>query len=248
MRLLWLPTVRDPRTTKQVDDPPSDAIYRFRTHKAYKAFFRAMKYFIAPTVVGGLALFAIIAGINKVSFDMLTSAGLICRNVPNGEARTVYPASGTFDSKDLCWASGINMRKGTRYQITLTPTDLAEWKDDEIPAGVGGFGWEKMKPIMYLGLPFRRHLGEPWFKPVARIGAQGTDDYVLSPVDWSIPSEDAPRLVAEITAHRDGQLFLYVNDAVFVGPRSWQWAYANNSGKATVEVVPVQQRDKGSGV
>ena len=33
----------------------------------------------------------------------------------------------------------------------------------------------------YLALPLRRSLTQPWFKPIARIGSRGNDEYVLEP-------------------------------------------------------------------
>ena len=92
---------------------------------------------------------------------------------------------------------------------------------------------------MYPALLLRRHLSEPWFKPIARIGSDRVDEYPLEPVDVSVTGDPQAILVAEIKARRTGGLFLFVNDAVLPLPRSWQWFFANNSGKAQVTVQPV---------
>ena len=92
---------------------------------------------------------------------------------------------------------------------------------------------------MYSGLLLRRHLGEPWFKPIARIGQTGTDEYSLDPADQSMPGEKEEHLSAEITARRDGELFLFVNDAAIPFPTDWQMFY-NNKGSATVTVEPIE--------
>lgn len=93
-----------------------------------------------------------------------------------------------------------------------------------------------MSLAMYPGLLFRRHIGEPWFKLMARIGSEGSDEYPLSPADGSLPDAQATRLVADLTARRSGELFLFVNDAVLPVPRSWQWFYNPNAGTAMVTV------------
>ena len=48
-----------------------------------------------------------------------------------------------------------------------------------IATDVAGFSRDKMTWPMYLALPFRRALTEPWFKPIARIGSRSNDEYVL---------------------------------------------------------------------
>jgi hypothetical protein len=83
--------------------------------------------------------------------------------------------------------------------------------------------------------PFRRHWEQPWFKLMARVGAQGSD--VQAP-DWRLICA-GPNFVyrAEITSNRTGPLFLYVNDGV---PLGWTGPiYRNNQGMARVAVLDV---------
>ena len=100
-------------------------------------------------------------------------------------------------------------------------------------------GQEKMTPAMNPGLAFRRHLREPWFKPVARIGCEGSDEYPLNPVGGGSPDPGDTELVSEITARRSGERFLFVNDAILPVPGYIDTFYRNNKGKATVIVRPV---------
>jgi hypothetical protein len=101
---------------------------------------------------------------------------------------------------------------------------------------------------MTAGVPLRRRLTQPWFKPMARIGTIGTDDYALDPKP-SLPQPEthtskgekcltAPgafSFTSEIVARSSGELFLYVNDAVFP-PFFNHWFYRNNEGSARVTV------------
>ena len=77
---------------------------------------------------------------------------------------------------------------------------------------------------VYFGLPFRRRLAEPWFRPIARIGSRGNDEYVL------------PGPVSQIRARTSGELFLFVNDAVIEVPGLRGLFYRNNAGTARVTV------------
>jgi hypothetical protein len=89
---------------------------------------------------------------------------------------------------------------------------------------------------MVIAVPLRRILLRSWFRIIARIGETGTDEYFLDPDPGDIKSVEVP-----FTPHRDGELYLYVNDAVL--PVYMDFFYRNNRGSATVTVV---QRDKGA--
>jgi hypothetical protein len=83
---------------------------------------------------------------------------------------------------------------------------------------------------MIIAVPLRRILLRPWFRIVARVGETGTDEYFLDPDSNDIKSVEIP-----FTSHRDGELYLYVNDAVL--PVYMDFFYRNNRGTATVTVV-----------
>ena len=117
---------------------------------------------------------------------------------------------------------------------------------------------------MKLGVPFRRHLGEPYLKPMAKIAAAGSDVYPLEPLP-SLALDEFPRkprtqpridtcanqapappnrnandmtFTTQIVARSTGELFLYLNDAVFLPPWT-DFFYCNNEGQARVAVERV---------
>jgi len=55
--------------------------------------------------------------------------------------------------------------------------------------------------------------------------------------DGSGPQVEQPHLISEITAHRSGRLYLYLNDAVLFAPGGWKQFYANNGRYAWVTVT-----------
>lgn len=71
--------------------------------------------------------------------------------------------------------------------------------------------------------------------PFARIGTAGSDTYHLQP-DARVPTQrHLYSLNSTLTARTSGQLFLYLNDAVWP-PFLGHWFYGNNRGQAAVQV------------
>jgi hypothetical protein len=205
----------------------------------------------------------------RATFDVLDASGRFCEGTVQGEARNrekIGPSERTFQTDQLCWPSGLVLKEGQRYRITLsTPGD---WFDRNTRADVGGFATDNMRHL--LATPLKRFWRENWFKPIARIDRIGNDEYVLNPkepftpdpypscsgiarptsgVREKIPDSLARALVdcaptpserrelrAEIKARSTGELFLYVNDAVLLWPGKSDLFYQNNSGSARVAV------------
>src|SRR5262249_42719108 len=161
-----------------------------------------------------------------LAFDIADAAGAFCRE-GNPDKLTVLDKSGAtasvngFTASSMCWGTGIKLEEGRRYQITIK--DPVGWQDRQHAVPVAGFEIGELRTFgpgmrTFSGLPLRRVLTRPWFRPIARIGAVGADEYPLDPnTRPRAPGQGAPleeELVAEIKARRDGELFLYVNDVV----------------------------------
>ena len=88
---------------------------------------------------------------------------------------------------------------------------------------------------MFAALPLRRELLEPWFRVVAQTGGKGGEETPLDP-----EFTDKVRINKEIKATRDGELFLFVNDAVIGIPGFngyfYKVFYDNNKGSARVTI------------
>lgn len=222
MRAVWL---RD-RTTVP---PQPDMLIRLRESRGYRRCGKLFRRVILPVVAGVAAIWLIAAGVTQIVFALMDSAGAVCADDAGMRDR--------FTPDAVCWSSGVPLERGVTYRITLRVEDADRWTDSGIVAGVNGFGREKMTWPMYFGLPLRRYVTEPWFRPIARIGARGSDEYVLKSGHGG---NGDGALVAEITARRSGELFLFVNDAVLPVPNAWQAFYGNNTGSAGVTVEPVR--------
>lgn len=211
----------------------SGLIYRVRSNQRLKKSLKWLKEKLIPALI----LIIILMFIPRGLFAIIDASGLTCTPTPadlksylvKGESRTK-----NFDSKSLCWPSGVEVEAGKHYKITLVINQHDQWLDRKTPARVSGVEKKDLSFFMYLALPLRRHLMEPWFKPIARIGLSGRDDYPLNPEEWSGSTDN--QLIAVIEAHRSGELFLFVNDAVLPVPNAWQGFYGNNPGTADVTI------------
>ena len=85
-----------------------------------------------------------------------------------------------------------------------------------------------------VAVPLRRDISQPWFRLFVRTGREGRDEHALSPK--RPPPEGAAErlsLVSEFTARANGEMFLFVNDAIDLP--FWNF-YENNRGTAKVKV------------
>jgi len=251
MRLIWEAIIKQPNTTVAIPPRPSDLVYRLRTNYLYQTFFRILTRDVLPFLFVVSIYFFGFALLSRASFGIVSALGGVCAN-----SDVSHPVTGEmkfdFKASDVCAKSGLRLQEGARYQIWINIS--TDWMDNTIKADVEGFSRDKMSRPMYFFVPFRRWLAEPWFKPIARIGDKGNDEYPLSP-STPFPAGTAENekkfLATEIVARRDGELFLYVNDAVLFYPSQWCGFekslfgircefYSNNKGTATVTIKRVE--------
>jgi hypothetical protein len=87
-----------------------------------------------------------------------------------------------------------------------------------------------------LAAPLKRVWSANWFQPIAQIGDVGNVEVPLEPLEDADPAQASRVLRARITAEADGELFLFVNDAVLSIPGLSDTFMKNNSGTAVVAV------------
>jgi hypothetical protein len=260
MRTVWYsvpkmnPHQRKNFSSKQTPSRLNRAIEWLRTRAAYKAFFHFLTREFAPFVFLVAVGYGVIAIASQVTFAVRSSSGGVCAGTGAGDLKLVevgLPAI-RWQTRNLCKGTGVELLKGATYRLRFTIPASAPWLDSGVSSGPNGIQPEYVTLGMSIGVPLRRHLGQPWFKPMARINNRGTDFYPLDPkptVPDLSPSKNGDRTVnkevvfeTEIIARTQGELFLYVNDAVFqvpFYPESALWFY-NNKGEADVRIELVQ--------
>jgi uncharacterized protein (DUF2235 family) len=249
MRRIW-------RTPNERPDRPGGFVYKLRTAGPYRAFFYLLKHWTLPTVFAFLIFVvlasAVVALLNRASFAAFDLTGQVCAPGQSSQAVT-GSATASFETGTLCTPTGLAVEKNKSYRITLVVTD--PWEDGHrfgepnsekakgIETGPEGFGYEKMRPFMWLGLPIRRLLASNWFAPVIRVGDKGFGELVLSYEAKRTPPCQCPsitRYTATFKARKSGEVFVYVNDSVIGIPGYFDRFYkSNNKGKAdlTLQVL-----------
>ena len=252
---------------------PSDswlnrAIQWLRLKPAYQNALHLLSWKILPFGLLIVLVYLVAAFAWKLLFwwDLAKEAVCISAESPVKVAR--FEKGNSFRTDALCHPTRLMLEKGASYRIHVAIPSSHPWTDDGLPAGPEGLnlqasGWlTKLK--MGLAVPLRRHLGQPWFMPMVRIGPAWTQTYPLDPKPplASSPGNNASssnacdetatrfpsvgalgqHYTAEIVARSGGELFVYVNDAIVGWPLAVDHFYRNNTG---VGCIAVERIDPG---
>jgi len=141
------------------------------------------KFGFAAIIV--LAAVLILILVNRAVYGVADENGAYCKSAPGlrevTDAET--PAQSKFSTADFCWASGLSVARGSRYRVTLRiPEGEPDWFDYDVHTDVEGYPAELGDYVHIVATPIKRRWRADWFKPIARIGNGGSDEYVLDPV------------------------------------------------------------------
>jgi uncharacterized protein (DUF2235 family) len=272
MRPIWysIPNTR-PRDISPFSGPArpglmNRAVEWLRTRRLYQSTFWYVSNWVIPSLFLLLVGYTAIAIVSQVTFAIRVSWGDVCASTGTPKAVFAQEEAYPFTTNALCASTGLQLDKGATYRLRFTIPKSIPWTDNGIPAGPNGIRSEHVPITMTVGVPLRRYLSLPWFKPIARIGVSGTDEYPLDPkpsLAWNSdsrkpktsgwlnwlntcsgataargPSTADVIFESEIVARSSGELFLYVNDAV-LHPALTTLFYCNNEGTAHVTVERV---------
>ena len=218
---------------------PRGLLYRARQHRYYHGSFAVFRRIVLPNAFGLLALVYLLAGANRIAFEALNVSGVPCRQSALATPVAAAGVQQVFSTQAFCAATGIALQSGVPYEMRVT---FAGAQDGAIPVTRPG-GVSVSSPGLTLGqralfaaaFPFKRLWRANWSVVVARVGSAGLEQVPLN----------AP--VTRFIARNDGELFLFVNDAIaplaYVpgagGRFGWSAYYANNSGTATIAIRPI---------
>ena len=204
--------------------PHSSLTGRFRTFLKDRPWVKDVRRGLVVAVLAAGALGLVGAGLNRLSFFVQSCCEALCQPT---EASAVLTGeeSFSFSIDDPCVATGVKLQRGTHYRFEVAPT---VWHDGRHPATADGFFAWTLLPFV----PARRHVGEPWLKLMGRVGPSGRAFAIGSgPLRYR--------------AESDGELFLYVNDAVLglpgdLGTLPYRWPKGRNVGTAIIKVAPLE--------
>jgi uncharacterized protein (DUF2235 family) len=229
-----------------------DFVLSVRTSPSYMVIFLWLKTTALPFLFAVMFGLIGLALVSQLAFAVKEMASSSCvATAKEGQVPFVNGRAGFdggkpqigFDPRRICWGSGIVLEGGRRYRLAVDARDDNKWADGWIPADLYGLnfddlGWRKAPAeiLMFLALPMRRYIMGRWFALYSRVSPTGQDVELLANSVRPPPRSRHDRLQAqfEFTAHRNGELFLYVNDAV---PLLVLYDfYSNNQGTAKVGV------------
>lgn len=176
------------------------------------------------TAVAIVVLFFCI--LDRVVLSIRSVSGCLCQPSANGVEPIGPEQRLSFPIDDPCWGSGVRLEKGSVYRFEVeNGQNLMDGDSRANADGVLSPTWRH-----HLGVPMRRHVLQPWLKLMGKVGARGAETISIGsgPIDYSPKS--------------DGELFLYVNDAVFgLAPcRRWalpySWSWGENKGQVTLTI------------
>lgn len=238
MRLLWL---------KQGNgsDVPSGALYKLRTSFAYQATIRSIKYYIAPAF---FALFFLYVGAvltSHILFNFADAFGWTC--TPTASSQLTYlklnePVTMDVETRSLCKATGyavqIDPAKSNLYRIEVSTDSV--WTHLNNQVSIRGFTigtvenfWDIFGTALLT--PLRRDWLRPWHRVLVRTGLTGTEEIYIDPDVNRDPSVASHSEADHI--HNNGEIFLYINDAVIAVPWISDLFYRSNKGHVTVKMT-----------
>lgn len=244
MRVIW--TSRG----KQQAIPDSrvhDAIFALRTHPLYQWILVSTKQHVLPFFSAVFLIWAGAAATSHFVYNVADSFGAFCHETPETDGlrpRGLAPGETSkeivFRPGALCAASGVLADNNARYLITINVTSEwgYDWGDSFFKASPQGVntakfpGWWR-KFSSYSLVPLRRVIFRPWFQFLARIGANGVDEYFLDAQNGDSNSNPYTR---RFKAERSGELFFYVNEAVVPVPGLTDIFFRNHRGEAKLTI------------
>ncbi|KJC57515.1 hypothetical protein UP10_28450 [Bradyrhizobium sp. LTSPM299] len=236
MRIIW----RDRANPAPLSGIVQNAIYCFRTSWLYQWVLNTGRRYVVPFFLAAAMVWFGATVLSHFLFNVADSTGAFCKGTPANQlvaADKGIPQNAIdFDTSLICAPTGLAVRPGFSYEISITMTE--PWEDDGRPVTPGGYRTSTMQGLKelnsYATIFLRRILFRPWYRLIARVGATGVDEYFLDPKPISNTSPQGYK--ARFTAERSGEIFLYVNQAVIGLPWVYDWFYGDHKGRAKVTV------------
>lgn len=187
---------------------------------------KAMSWMFAVTLFLVIT-YLLLALINGTVFHLRNTFGTLCAVTDDAKRLTAETAV-ILDTSRACHATGIRLEAGHTYRFKVEQSHIEDGRGNTATPD----GLVKPNAYMHLFVPLRRHIAEPWMKLHGRVDDGGNENFVLGSG------------ITEYTVRSDGELFLYVNDAVFGVLPEWdlayRWKLGKNTGKVSVTVEAMQ--------
>lgn len=213
-----------------------------RTDPRAQRIYERLREYVLPMTFLLVSAVLLLFVFNKATFEVADSMGAFCEErkgeLPKTEQLTGKAAE--FKTSQMCSDTGNWLQEGVRYEVAISIKN-DKWFDRTLCADTRGV--RKGSIPHYFGALLKRWWAEPYFKPIARIGTYGNDEYVLNPVDPAVLDAADPdaclngELRAEIKPKTPGELYVYVNDAVIALPGLNDLFYREDNNHGSAEII-----------
>jgi uncharacterized protein (DUF2235 family) len=200
---------------------PVSRLQEFRTSHGYQRFLRTFKWYFLPdwvitpltVVVGAWVLFATYV---QASLPFLENSDALCQPSPVVGAELTR-VSRDFSPREICTESLGWVKQGHRYVVTFDVLD--PWYDATLPTSpeglpAGEFPWG----TGYIAGPLKRVVDAHYLQPLIEIRPMDEDgepgNVRIFPLAVRQVGDEDSLFRADFKARKDGELFLFVNDAM----------------------------------
>jgi uncharacterized protein (DUF2235 family) len=215
---------------------------RIRTSSRLVGTFDFVGAHVVPALFAALVILISIWAANRASFTVLSATGSICAPTPEPSAIETERKEMVvlrFDSG--CQATGFTLYAGGKYVVRVvddipepSENEPEEWKQLRLELAkyppnspLPSYNWF----VRVFAIPFRRSLSDEWFRPMIRIGATGFKEYTMDAY-----------VGVEFTPDKDGEVFVYLNNAVIGWPSLYDAFYVQK-GSIKISLERVSQDD-----
>jgi hypothetical protein len=215
----------------------------FRNSRLYQAFAQRFKWsflpdwIVAPVTVAAF-LWMASAAFTQTALPFLENGTLLCQPSPTA-VPAISRVARDFSTADVCSKSFGLVLDGHRYVVTFEVGDDA-WYDANLPASpegvsAGQFPWG----LGYLAAPFKRVIDAHYLQPLLEIRPTNDRHLIggniqIYPLSVRQVGDSRTQFRANFTAAREGELFLFVNDAMLPltnprwGPYDYRYFYKHS--------------------
>jgi hypothetical protein len=169
----------------------NSGVFKVRTSKLYKFVLGVLKLDILPAFTVVLTIYLLMTLTSHVAFNLRDAAGLVCTESEHpitvlADKEQKVTKERPFEPSSLCWASGLELVRSFRYEITIVRDESTPWRRNNYNTDLAGFNISSLPSVfsleslylrtsMFLEVPIRRVWYRPWFRIIARIGRLGAD-------------------------------------------------------------------------
>jgi hypothetical protein len=130
-------------------------VFNVRTSKLYKRIFRILKLDILPAFTVVLTIYVLLTLTSHVAFNLRDAAGFVCTETENPitvkvKDTQVVKKEPSFGPSSLCWASGLQLVRSFRYEITIERDQSVPWHRNGYETDLAGFDISSLPSIFSL--------------------------------------------------------------------------------------------------